>query len=494
MIRHIFSFLSMMSVGLGYNGNIYTQTRQEMVDHIFREYDIRGIVGKEFFIEDAYDLGRAIVYYCAHQKKPFETVVLARDARTHSPAIYKEMKWALQDSGINVVDIGICPSPAMYFATYTMPVDGGLMVTASHNPAEYNGVKLMLGTRSLWGKDIQAIKTLFHEKKTVNSDVRGYVVQDPIVPRYVAWLVDHFPVLHGLDMPFVIDCGNGAAGAVVPLLVEKMGWKRATILYAELDGTFPNHEADPTIEKNMIDVKLFLEKNDALFGLGFDGDGDRVGFMTKEGYLIPGDMLLSIFAQDILKRIPGAAVVYNVLSSSALIDLIAASGGHGFMVPTGHSIIEEAMNREHAVLAGEISGHFFFHDRYFGYDDGIYAALRMIEIMVLSDQSLEQFVAQVPHKVTSREYRIPCPEEQKKAMVDHVYRVFKERTDVSIVTIDGLRITMPYGWGVLRPSNTQAVLSARFESDTVAGLERVKKDFVAALDPYLETAHQLLTS
>jgi len=484
--------MSIVSLGIQYTHTTYTVTRQEMVDHIFREYDIRGIVGKEFFIEDAYDLARAIVFYDAEHKKMFNTAVLARDARTHSPEIYAQVLKALYDSGLQVIDIGICPSPALYFAVHTKAVDGGFMVTASHNPPEYNGLKLMLGTRSLWGKDIQEIKKLFHEKKSISALQPGSVVSDPIVPVYVAWLVDHFPLLHNIELPFIIDCGNGAAGAVIPFLVEKMGWKNVQVLYPELDGTFPHHEADPTVEKNMADVKKVLQNSDALFGFGFDGDGDRVGFMTKDGYLIPGDRLLGIFAQNIIERMPGAGVVYNVLSSSALIDMIHSAGGRGFMVPAGHSIIEEEMQRTHAVLGGEISGHFFFHDRYFGYDDGIYAALRMLEILVESGQSLEYFVSRVPKKVTTREYRIPCPEDQKKGMIDHVYRCFKERSEASIITIDGLRITLPYGWGVVRPSNTQAVLSVRFESDTQEGLMRIKKDFFVALEPYLATAHELL--
>ena len=485
---------------------------REMRDTAFRQYDIRGIVGDELIIEEIYDLVRAIAYYFVQKNPACKTIAVGMDGRVDSAAIKQEMCRALSDSGMNVMFIGLCPSPVLYFALHTLPVDGGLMITASHNPKEYNGIKICCGTKSVWGEEIQHIARLYKEKKHVivkdNPSIhcsssnthsraealakaggergKGNIVDYPLIPAYVDWLVDHFQQLKNMDLAVVIDCGNGVAGTVMPQLIKKMGWQQVKLLYEDVDGTFPNHEADPVKEVNMRAVKQQLDTTDAYIGIGFDGDADRMGAMMKTGTLIPGDKLLGIFAHSIVQKNPGTPIVFNVICSSALVELLEEWGAQPIITAVGHSIIEEEMRKQGALLGGETSCHFFFKDRYFGYDDGIYAACRLFEILLTSGKSLQELLQMFPPKVTSPEYRIPCPEEKKQLIVDKVKQLFTRQPDITTITIDGVRATMKYGWGILRASNTQPVLSLRFESDSLKGLQQVKHDFFVALQDYLD--------
>jgi phosphomannomutase len=296
-------------------------------------------------------------------------------------------------------------------------------------------------------------------------------------------LEEKFGNLKNVTLNAVIDCGNGTAGTVIPKLIKKMGWKNIKLLCSEVDGTFPNHEADPTVPANMIMVKEALVSDNTLsVGLGLDGDCDRMNPMTKEGELIAGDKLLALFAQRALKDFPGASVVFDIKSSSSLIELLTKWGAKPCISPSGHSLIKETMAKTNAKLAGELSCHFFFHDRYFGYDDGIYAALRLFELLVTSGKTLTQLLTIIPHKENSPEIRIECAsDEEKLKIVEHVKKVFSTRTDAKLITIDGIRAQMPYGWGLLRASNTQPVICLRFESETKEGLLRVKRDFFTGL-------------
>jgi len=455
-------------------------------DIIFREYDIRGIVDQQLMIDQVYDLSRAIAYYFKEHKPDIKTIAIGMDGRTHSPKIKKELTRGFIDSGINVLFIGMCPTPALYFALYTMPVDGGLMITASHNGPEYNGIKICLGKNSIWGEQIQEIKRLYKEKKHITSEKKGTETEHLIVPDYVAWLADHFKDLKNMDLSAVIDCGNGAGGTVLPQLIEAMQWKKCELLFCEVDGSYPNHEADPTVEKNMQDVKKVLADSDIQIGIGLDGDCDRMVPMTKKGFLVPGDQLLALYAQQMLKKNPGMGVVFDVKGSVGLIELLKQWGARPIMSPSGHSIIKNMMNKEDALLGGELSCHFFFKDRYFGYDDGIYAMMRLFEIITQSGKSLAELLKIFPKKYSSRELRLACDEEKKESIIKALKAHFLKRDDVSILKIDGIRVTMPYGWGIVRPSNTQAVLSMRFESDTPEGLARVIDDFGQSLEPYLD--------
>ena len=452
---------------------------------IFREYDIRGIVGTELMIENVYDLGRAIAFYLVQLNGAVKTVAVAMDGREHSPAIKEHLCRALTESGLDVIFIGLCSSPMMYFATYTMPIDAGIMVTASHNSKEYNGFKICLGTQSLWGAQIRQLGELYEEKKHLVAEAGSYSEQS-IKNDYIAWHVEKFDHLKDITLPMVIDCGNGSAGVVIPELVALMGWNNAQLLHEVVDGTFPNHEADPTSLKNMQDVKHALQTTDAVVGIGFDGDADRMGAMTKEGELVPGDKLIALFAQPMIKDHPGMTVVYNVVCSAGLTEVLESWGAQTVITPVGHSIIEESMHTHHALLGGETSCHFFFKDRHFGYDDGVYAMFRLIELLVQSGKSLAELLTVFPKKVTSPEYRIACSEDDKYVIVQEIKGLFYQQKNVEILAIDGVRVTTDYGWGIIRASNTQPVLSIRFEANTLEDLEHIKEDFIVVLAHYFD--------
>ena len=461
-----------------------------MNDTIFREYDIRGKVGQDLIIDQVYDLTRAIAYYFKTHNPHVKTIAVGMDGRTHSPAIKEEICRAFIDSGIDVFFLGVCPSPALYFALYTQPVDGGLMITASHNTKEYNGIKICQGAESVWGKELQTIKQLYKEKKHIDAPHSGTVRDVPIIPSYLDYLCEQFVTLNGFDQKIIIDCGNGAAGTVLPQLIERMNWQNITLLYPEVDGTYPNHEADPTVAKNMEEVKRLLETTDAAFGVGLDGDCDRMAVMRKDGTLIPGDQLLAVFAQYVLKEHPYAGVVFDIKSSSGLTALLEQWGAQPIMSPSGHSIIKDMMRTHKALLGGELSCHFFFKDRSFGYDDGIYAMLRFFEIVQETGKSPAQLISIFPRKYSSPEFRIACPEEKKNLIVDRLKGYFSQQKGGTIITIDGIRVTFPFGWGIVRASNTQAALSMRFESDSKEGLQDVMERFETALKP--ELSHEAL--
>jgi phosphomannomutase/phosphoglucomutase len=460
-----------------------------MKDTIFREYDIRGIVGSELMIENAYDLGRAIALYLTQLNGTLKKIAVGMDVREHSPAIKEEICRALLDSGLDVIFIGVCTSPMMYFATYTMAVDGGVMVTASHNPKEYNGLKISLGTTSLWGKQIKEIAKLYIENQHRIVESPGHYSEHLIKDDYIAWHVEKFSHLKGMDMPAVIDCGNGSAAVVIPEIVRAMEWNNMHLLCSTIDPTFPNHEADPTVAKNMQDVHHTLQTTGAIVGVGFDGDADRMGAMTKEGNLVAGDKLIAVFAEPMIKEHPGMTVVYNVVCSAGLTELLESWGAQTIITPVGHSIIEESMHKHHALLGGETSCHFFFKDRHFGYDDGIYAMFRLFELLVQSKKSLSELLKVFPPKVTSPEFRIPCDEINKYAMVQEMKGLFYQKKDVKILAIDGVRVATDYGWGIIRASNTQPVLSIRFEANSERDLQRIKEEFISVLSRYFSEAY-----
>ncbi|MGE0206820.1 MAG: phosphomannomutase/phosphoglucomutase [Candidatus Babeliales bacterium] len=456
-----------------------------MQDHIFRQYDIRGKVGQELLLDQVYDLAKAIVYYFVQKNPALKTIAVGADGRTHSPAIKQELCRALQDSGIDVLFVGTCPTPVLYFSLFNLPVDAGLMITASHNGKEYNGIKICLGKESVWGSQIQEIKALYAQKAAVKAEHRGSYKEYNLIEDYTDWMVKKFPHLVNMDIAAVVDCGNGAAGTVWPMLIKKMQWKKVDLLFPEVDGTYPNHEADPIVEENMLDVKKNLLSGCYDVGLGLDGDCDRMTPMTKQGQLVQGDKVLALFAQDIIKNHPKAPIVFDIKCSSGLADVIAAVGGLPCISPSGHSIIKDQMKKQKALLAGELSCHFFFHDRYFGYDDGNYAALRLFELLVQSGKTLQELLTIFPEKWSTPEIRIACDQHAMASIVEHVKEHFIKEAKGEIMTIDGIRVTMSYGWGMVRSSNTQPVICLRFESDSQAGLQQIKQDFKGALEPYL---------
>jgi len=457
-----------------------------MKDTVFREYDIRGKVDGELCIDDMYQLGQAIAYFFKKQNPTLTSIALGMDGRTHSLIIKDEISRAFIDSGISVIFIGTCTTPVLYFGLYNLPVDGGLMITASHNPKEYNGIKLCLDKVSVWGLEVQEIKRLFKEHKRIEASQKGTYRELPLIPVYINWLADHFADLKHMKLSAVIDCGNGAAGTVLPELIKRMDWQHVSLLYEEVDGTYPNHEANPTEIENMRDVQKMLRETDIKIGIGLDGDCDRMVPMTKLGFLVPGDQLLLLFSREMLKKYPGAGVVFGVKSSQGLIDLLTAWGAQPWMSPTGHAIIKDQMRKYGALLGGELSCHFFFNDEYFGYDDGIYAMMRLFRMLIKSGQSLDQLLTVFPEKISTPEYLIPCEDNRKGAIMKEIKKSFLQEKDMQLITIDGVRAVLDYGWGIVRASNTAPKLTIRFESDNQEGLQNIKKLFIEKLSPFFD--------
>jgi phosphomannomutase/phosphoglucomutase len=455
-------------------------------DCVFREYDIRGIIGTEIPVEETYGLAHAIAKLFIQKNPATKTIAVGMDGRTHSPLIKEQVCRALVDAGFDVKFLGTCTTPALYFCLHTTDAQAGIMITASHNPKEYNGFKICLGKESVSGKSIREIRKLYKANAHHTAQHKGSLSEAPIHASYITWLVEHFSHLKNLDVPVILDCGNGAAGSIIPDLVKAFNWQQTKILYADIDGNYPHHEADPTIEKNMKDLQKELAHGSYMFGLGFDGDADRVGAMTREGYLIPGDRLLALLARPIIQAHPGATVICDVTSSSALLQVINAWQGRCLMVPTGHANIKSAMHREHALIGGELSCHFTFADRYFGFDDGIYAALRLIEYIHTHQQSLTELVDLFPEVYSSPSIRIPCDCTHVPAMIETIKKHYQDKPDANLITIDGVRVTTPYGWGLIRASNTQPVISLRFESNTPQDLTAIKTEFASLLSPYFD--------
>lgn len=460
-----------------------------MKDSVFRHYDIRGIVGSEFELNKVYELGLAIAYFFKTTKPTAQTCVIGYDGRIDSPAIAQSLIKALRESGFDVIDIGQCPTPIMYFALHHKQYDAGLMVTASHNPKEYNGIKICLDAAPVWGADLQQIKAYFKDGMVFKAPAQGtYQEETSISNAYVAWLVDHFSDLKAYDVDWVIDCGNGVTGPIVQRLCSEMDWPHATLLCATIDGSFPSHDADPVVERNMDLVKESLAAGHHACGVGFDGDGDRLGIMTRSGTLIPGDMVLGLFATELNQN---ATVVYDIKSSRALIDWIRSLQLVGYISPSGHSLVHSLMREKKACLGGELSGHFFFADDYFGYDDALYAFLRFMRLLRRSGKTIDQLYAELPVFKTTPEIRIPCTFQHKKRLIRDLEQYFLQRDDCcEIMMLDGIKVSMPYGWSLVRMSNTQPVISMRFESETIAGLQAIQRDVMNVLQRFF--AHEEL--
>lgn len=455
-----------------------------MQDHIFRKYDIRGIVGKDFSLTDVPVFARALAYYFHTHGMHVKTVSIAMDERDHSPVIKRLLIQELVVAGISVIDIGLVPTPVSYFSEYWLPIQAAIMITASHNPAEYNGLKICLHKKAICGDDLQLLKKYFVEKKSVTSAHVGVVSTYALVPDYIAYLKTLFAPLVGSKKKFVFDCGNGATAAVVPDLCKAMGWDNAVVLSGVPSVALRTHEADPTVHENMQELAHYLTDHDIEYGMGFDGDGDRMGVVRADGTLVPGDQLLAVMAEPIFETHPKAALVAEIKCSNGLTELVQAWGGSLYHCPAGRTFIKEAMEQHAALVAGELSCHFFFHDRYFGFDDGIYAALRLIERTETSQKLLAVLLSVFPEKQNSPELRISCPLDKAPLVITGVTKFFADRLGVRLTTIDGVRIDREYGWGIVRASNTQPVICLRFEASSVQDLELIKQEFVTSLEPY----------
>src|SRR5215208_6413818 len=372
---------------------------------LFREYDLRGIVGNELTEGIAELVGRA---YCTYVKdRGVKTISVGRDGRLSSPMLHNALIRGLLAGGMNVIDVGICPSPLVYFSLFQLPVDGGIMITGSHNAAEYNGFKICVGKEAIHGEEIQALRRVMESGQFVSGS--GHLSEHPILPDYLAYIKKSFSGVNASHLHVVIDCGNGVAALEAKDALELLGCT-VTGLYCDLDGRFPNHHPDPTILENLSDLVQAVKDHKAHVGIGYDGDADRIGAIDEQGEVLWGDRLMVVYARDILASKPGSTIISEVKASQSLYDDIAAHGGRPIMWKTGHSLIKAKMKAEGAVLAGEMSGHMFFADRYPGFDDAIYATARLLEIVALEGRGLAELLADVPVTFATPEIRVDCPD------------------------------------------------------------------------------------
>ncbi len=437
-----------------------------MNTEIFRQYDIRGMVDRDLTEEVVRDIGRG--YGTLASRQGCSTLTCGRDGRTHSQRLQQALIQGIRETGCNVIDLGACPTPLLYFSIFHLKTDGGIMVTGSHNPPEYNGFKMCIGTQTIYGESIQKIREII-ENQDFNTGQGEYSTHDIITP-YLSYMKENIHIEKPLSV--VIDAGNGVGGLVAPEAFKQAG---CTVhqLYCDVDGTFPNHHPDPTVIENLKDLIEKVREVEADVGMAYDGDADRLGAVDENGNIIYGDKLLLLFARKILEKHAGAAIIGEVKCSKVLYDDIAAHGGRPIMWKTGHSLIKQKMKEEHALLAGEMSGHLFFADRYFGFDDGIYASLRLAEIIAQDDKPLSEFFKDVPVTFSTPEIRNECPEKAKFEIVERVKRWFQEN-NYRIIDVDGVRVEFDDGWGLIRASNTQPVLVLRFEAQSMERLKEIQ--------------------
>ncbi|MBT3827878.1 phosphomannomutase/phosphoglucomutase [bacterium] len=456
-----------------------------MQDKIFKKYDIRGKVGTELIIDQADKLGKAIAFFFKDQMPKLKRVAIGWDGRTHSPEFKDLLIEGLRASGIDVLSIGLCPTPVLYFTTHMEPVDAGLIVTASHNGPEYNGIKIVLNKLTVWGDQVQKIKQHFKNGDVIDSVESGSLEHTEMIPRYIAWMRKEFTHLAGLPVAFTVDCGNGAAGAVMPQLVKAFDWPNVRLLYEEVDGAYPNHEADPTVVQNMQDLCDIMIADGNRFGIGFDGDADRMAAVTESGRLVLGDELLALFARDLLAKNPGATIVGDVKCSQGLVQVVEESGGTLHFSACGHSLVKQAMRTTNALLGGEYSCHFYFYDRFLGYDDGFYAMMRLVELVYQSKTTLNELLSFFPKFVSTPEFRLVYEDKDLQELVKCAGDSLRERFGGATTTIDGVRLKQGNAWGILRASNTQPMLSLRFEAPTQEELDNMKVIFERTLDQKL---------
>ena len=434
---------------------------------VFRTYDIRGEVSDRGITEAlAYAIGLAMGSEA--REKNIDSVIVGRDARLTGPALKKALISGLIRTGIHVIDVGTLPTPLVYFATNRLSANSGVMVTASHNPANHNGFKMVLDGMTLSTKGVQDIYQRIVDRRFVRG--QGSISQYDIVSDYVAFVTQQIQLKKPLKV--VIDCGNGIAGALVPDLYRQLGCE-VVELFCEVDGRFPNHHPDPTVPENLNDIVAKVTEEKADIGLAFDGDADRLGVITNKGEVIWPDRQMILFSMDVLSRNPGAKIVFDVKCTNWLPKMIQQHGGQPIMYRTGHSVLKAKMIEEQAVLAGEMSGHIFFKEDWFGFDDGIYVGARLLKILSNNDRSSNEIFAVLPNSVNTPELKLFMAEEKKKQFMQ---RLLDEAdfADAERITIDGLRVEFSYGWGLIRSSNTSPYLILRFEADTEQRLEDIK--------------------
>ena len=448
-----------------------------MNSNIFREYDIRGVAYKDITEPDVELIGKA--YGTLLRKNGKSSASLGRDCRKSSDRFADRFIKGLLSSGCDVVDIGVCPTPVLYFSIETLPVEAGAMITASHNPPEYNGFKLMNGSDSIHGEGLQEIRTIIEKQDF--SEGNGKVDKADVLTPYKRFLVKNIEITDNVRIG--IDAGNGTGGTTALPVLRELGCE-VRDLYCDMDGNFPNHEADPTVKKNLTDLIELVKTEKLDLGVGYDGDGDRIGVVDENGSVIYGDQLMVIFAREILERKPGATFISEVKCSMNMYNDIEQKGGRAVMWKTGHSLIKKKMKEENAELAGEMSGHMFFKDRYFGYDDALYATLRLLEIITKEKTSVSGLLKDLPETFTTPEIRVECPDDKKFEVVRAVTEHFQKEREV--IDIDGMRALFDGGWGLVRASNTQPALVLRFEAKTEQKLEQIRTAVESVLEEIIK--------
>jgi phosphomannomutase/phosphoglucomutase len=446
-----------------------SQSAPKLPADIFRAYDIRGVVGDTLTAEYAYWIGRAVGSQSLAQGEP--NVIVGRDGRLSGPELLQQLVQGLLDCGCQVTDVGMVPTPVVYFAANVLEGRSAVMLTGSHNPPDYNGFKIVIAGDTLANEQIQALKARL-DNNDLASGV-GSVQQVDVLQRYFKTIRDDIALAKPLRV--VVDCGNGAAGVIAPQLIEALGCS-VIPLFCEVDGTFPNHHPDPGKPENLVDLIARVKSENADLGLAFDGDGDRVGVVTNTGTIVYPDRLLMLFAKDVVSRNPGADIIFDVKCTRRLTPLISGYGGRPVMWKTGHSLIKKKMKETGALLAGEMSGHIFFKERWYGFDDGIYSAARLLEILSLEKRNAEQVFSAFPSDISTPEINIKVTEQTKFGMIERLQRE-GQWGEANITSIDGVRVDYPKGWGLIRASNTTPVLVLRFEADTQEELERIQDTF-----------------
>ena len=437
--------------------------------HVFREYDIRGLVANELTPEFAEQLGRGYGQYLTEKNPCAQSIVLGRDHRMSSEGLAAAFSRGVRSHGIDVVSIGVVPTPLTYFAAHVLPVDGLCMITGSHNPPEYNGFKVGIGNSTLAGPEVQELKKRVAEARDGGRTARE--TEHDITTPYIHFVVESLGMTPR-PLRVVCDAGNGTGGLVGPRLLRALG-HHVIELFCNLDGTFPNHHPDPTVEENLRDLRSKVADCKADLGVAWDGDADRIGAVDDKGNILWGDQLMILFSRDVLAERPGAAIVSEVKCSQTLYDDIEKHGGRAIMWKAGHSLIKSKMKEEHALLAGEMSGHLFFRHRYFGFDDGIYSAARLLELVARDGRPLSEMLDGVPRTFASPEIRFDFPEEKKFRAVE----LAKERLRKHgrTIEVDGVRVIVDGGWGLVRASNTQPLLVLRWEATSEARLREIQR-------------------
>ncbi len=452
----------------------------DVKDGIFREYDVRGIAGKDLDGDVAVLLGKALGSFVKKRRPDAGHMSVGRDVRNSSGDLAAGIIKGIISTGLNVYDIGVCPTPVQYFSLFHLNTDGGVMVTGSHNPPEYTGFKLSVGKGTIHGGDIQRLREIIANREWVTAPREGRVESYHILGAYKEFMLKEFSYLRRgtfRNLKVVVDAGNGTAGVLVPDILREMGCE-VIPLYCEPDGNFPHHHPDPTVPEYITDLIAETKQTRADAGIGYDGDADRIGVVDREGEIIWGDLLMIVLSREILAQNPGAGIIGDVKCSQVMFDDIGRHGGRPIMWKTGHSLIKQKMREEGALLAGEFSGHVFIGDRYFGYDDAIYTTLRLMEIMKKTGKDVKDLLSGVPRMSCTPEIRIDCPDDMKKAVVDRVVARFLEYRKngtgahriLDLNTVDGVRVLFERGWALLRSSNTQPVIVMRAEAEDDEGL------------------------